>query len=72
MIDRIEKRALSLATFAERGARLAIPNINGLRFVLEHPYLVIYRASPSSVEIVAVLHGARDIEAELSGSPGGG
>lgn len=72
MIDRIEKRALSLGTFPERGTRLSIPNVDGLRFILERPYLVIYRASPTSVEIVAVLHGARDIAAELSGSPGGG
>lgn len=71
MIDRIEKRAMSLGMFSERGARLSIPDVDDLRFVIERPYLVIYRASSSSVEIVAVLHGSRDIAAELSGAPGG-
>lgn len=66
MIDRIERRASSLATFPQRGAPLNVGSHEGLRFVVERPYLIIYRASSSEAAVLAVLHGARDIEAELS------
>ncbi len=37
------------------------------RFWPVRRYLVIYRASPEAVEVSRVLHGARDVEAILSG-----
>jgi len=38
-----------------------------LRFWPVRRYLIIYRASPEAVEVSRVLHGARDVEAILSG-----
>lgn len=37
-----------------------------LRFWPVRRYLIIYRASPEMIEVVRVLHGARDVEAILS------
>lgn len=38
-----------------------------LRFWPVMRYLIIYREAPGSVEIARILHGARDVEAILSG-----
>ena len=38
-----------------------------LRVVVVHRFLIIYRAENTPVEIVRVLHGARDVEAVLRG-----
>jgi toxin ParE1/3/4 len=36
------------------------------RSLLERPYVLIYRNAPAEIEIVAVLHGAREIPAVLA------
>lgn len=33
----------------------------GLRSVNVHPYLLFYRAVPGGIELVRVVHGARDL-----------
>jgi toxin ParE1/3/4 len=35
----------------------------GLRSVLVHPYVVIYRVTASSVDVIRVLHQRRDVDA---------
>ena len=37
--------------------------IPGLRSILSHPYIVFYRVSGSTIEVVRVLHQRRDIDA---------
>lgn len=41
-----------------------------LRFFRVHSYLIIYRPETTPVQVVRVLHGARDVQAIL-GSPSG-
>jgi plasmid stabilization system protein ParE len=43
-----------------------------LRFWRVRRYLVIYRSEKRPVEIVRVLHGARDVQAILGGTDAGG
>ena len=42
-----------------------------LRFWHVRSYLIIYRSEKRPIEIVRVLHGARDVQAILGGKPAG-
>jgi toxin ParE1/3/4 len=59
-VDRIDKRVLSLALFPDRGA-LREELGNGLRMLVEGKNLIFYRVVGSKVEILRVIHGARDL-----------
>jgi toxin ParE1/3/4 len=38
----------------------------GLRSLIERPYVILYRVVESTAEIVAIIHGARDLPAVLA------
>ena len=60
--DRLEARISILARYPEAGP--ARPDIAAdARVLVESPYLVLYRLIAEGVQIVRVLHGARDIGA---------
>lgn len=64
--DRIEARLEILQTFPEAG--VVRPNIApDARLLIEPPYLIFYRIAPDAIQIVRVLHGARNIDAKLFG-----
>ncbi|HEX6963333.1 MAG TPA: type II toxin-antitoxin system RelE/ParE family toxin [Lacipirellula sp.] len=71
MIDRITRRSQQLAAFPESGGVVAEYNDSSIREALEGPYRIIYRVLSDRVDVVAVIHGARqlpdDIDADLSG-----
>lgn len=57
----IDARIKSLSEFPELGP--ARPEIaRDMRVLIEGKYLILYRIQPSSIEVVRVVHGARDIE----------
>jgi toxin ParE1/3/4 len=60
MLQRIDARIAELVVFPDLGRRrddLA----PGLRMVPVEPYLIFYRVVSEEVQIVRVLHGARDL-----------
>jgi toxin ParE1/3/4 len=62
--DRLEERFQFRARVPKLGA--ASPDIAGdARALVERPYLTLYRLIPAGVQIVRVLHGARQIDAAL-------
>ena len=62
--DRLEARVNILERFPEAG--MARPDIAKDAMVLvESPYLILYRLVSEGVQIVRVLHGARDIDDSL-------
>jgi len=62
--DRIEARLDILRKFPEAG--VSKPNIApDARMLVEPPYLIFYRRRADHVQIVRILHGARDIDAQL-------
>ncbi len=64
LYDRLEGRVRILERFAEAGA--ARPDIAPkARMLVERPYVILYRILPEGVQIVRVLHGARDLRAAL-------
>lgn len=61
-LDTIAQRILQLATFPESGPRR--PDIGAeVRALTIGNYLVLYRITEKHIEIVRVLHGARDVSA---------
>ena len=59
-LDRLNGRIDTLAEFPERGA--ARPEFGkDVRFLAEGKYLVFYHVLVASVEVVRVVHGAREL-----------
>ncbi len=62
--DRLEARIQMLQRYPQIGP--ARPDIaNDARMLVERPYLILYRLIPEGVQVVRVLHGARDIDGTL-------
>ncbi|WP_244571256.1 type II toxin-antitoxin system RelE/ParE family toxin [Mesorhizobium carmichaelinearum] len=67
MLDRFEARWQQLASFPFSGA----PRDDiapGIRHLVVGDYLTLYRVNDDVIEILRVLHGHRNIEAEDVGS----
>jgi toxin ParE1/3/4 len=64
LYHRLEARAEILRRFPQSGP--ARPDIAPeARALVEPPYLLLYRIIPAGVQIVRVLHGARNIDISL-------
>ena len=67
--DKIHRRCLNLADMPEAGIRAG----RGVRRLVVEPYLIFYRVrsgkahSSRNIEIMRVIHGARQIPKDLSG-----
>jgi toxin ParE1/3/4 len=62
--ERLERRMATLAQFPLIG--VAQPAIaSNARMLVERPYLILYQVTSDGVQIVRVLHGARDVDATL-------
>lgn len=69
VVDRIERRAATLAAFATRGRVVpALRRVAETRFreMIEEPWRVIYLVDTSAVRIAAVADGRRDVQAWLN------
>lgn len=64
MVDRLTRRSQQIADFPLSGRRVPEYRRDDLREVIESPYRVIYRVRPEQVDIVAVIHGARQLPPE--------
>lgn len=64
MLGRLEARVKILEQFPQIG--MARPDIaSTARVLVVRPYLILYRLIPDGVQIVRVLHGARNIDGDL-------
>ena len=54
-------RSRQLKTFPMSGAMVAEYDDPEFRELIEGPYRIIYRLRPNAVEVVAVIHGARNL-----------
>lgn len=64
LYDRLEARVRVLRDYPEIGT--ARPDIAAeARMLVEGSYLILYRIRTDDVQIVRVLHGARDIDQQL-------
>jgi toxin ParE1/3/4 len=65
VVERLRKRCEILARlpYAGRPREELGP---GLRSLVERPYVILYRVDGAVAEIVAIIHGARDLPAALA------
>ena len=60
VVEAIDRRILALADFPEMGP-IREDVAPDLRMLVEGNYLILYRVRSEAVEIVRVVHGARDL-----------
>jgi len=60
-IDKLSERVDGLADFPDRGV-LRKEFAAGLRMLIEGNYLILYRVKGDAVEVMRIVHGARQIE----------
>jgi len=67
MVDRITRRSQQIADSPLSGRRVPEYDLEQVRELLEGPYRIIYYITPDQIDVLAVIHGARDV---LRGRPG--
>jgi plasmid stabilization system protein ParE len=61
LVDRITRKTESLARFPLIGHAVPEYDSETVRQVLEGNYRIIHRVTPNCVEVIAVIHGAREL-----------
>ena len=77
MVDRLTRRSQQIAEAPLSGRRVPEYDMDQTREVIERPYRLIYHIKPDQIDVIAVLHGARNVlhaggEERESAVPGGG
>jgi toxin ParE1/3/4 len=70
LIERLDQHCERLASFPEMG-RLRDELAPSLRSLVVSRYVVFYRPAEDGIEVIRVLHGARDVAAILRGESEG-
>ena len=65
MVDRIVARLRQAQDFSESGRTVPEAGEINVRELYEWPYRVIYRTHAAHIEVVAIVHGRRDLGAQL-------
>lgn len=61
MIDRLTRRSQQIDAFPSSGRMVPEYESPTIREVIEGPYRIIYRIKPDRIDVVAVIHGARQL-----------
>lgn len=61
MVDRITSRSKQIASFPLSGRTVPEYEIEQIREVIEYPYRIIYCIKPDQIDILAIIHGARNV-----------
>ena len=61
VVDRLTRRSTQIGTFPNSGRLVPEFQRVDIREVIEGPYRLIYRVGPERVDVVAVVHGARQL-----------
>ena len=61
MVDRLTRRSQQIADFPLSGREVKEFGIPQIREVLEAPFRIIYYIKPDQIDVLAVIHGARQI-----------
>lgn len=61
LVERIFARTGQLADLPQLGAEVPEYEDESLRELFEHPYRIVYRLYQDRVDVVAVVHGARQM-----------
>ena len=61
MVDRLTRRSQQIAEVPRSGRRVPEYDLNQIREVFEGPYRIIYYIKPDQIDVIAVIHGARNV-----------
>ena len=61
VVDRLTRRSQQIATFPLSGRTVPEYDIDQIREVFEGSYRIIYRIKADQIDVLAVIHGAREI-----------
>ena len=67
VVDRVVRRLEQAQRFPESGR--AVPEYQSaeIRELVEFPYRLIYRVQPDAIEVLAILHGRRELSSSVPG-----
>jgi len=61
MVDRLTRRSQQIAEAPLSGRRVPEYDVDQIREVIERPYRIIYHIKRDQIDVIAVLHGARNV-----------
>ncbi len=61
MVDRLTRRSQQIAEFPLSGRMVPEYEMTQIREVVEGPYRIIYYIKPNQLDVLAVIHGARNL-----------
>jgi toxin ParE1/3/4 len=64
MVDRLTQRSQQISEQPLSGRRVPEYDLDQIREVIEWPYRIIYHIKADQIDVIAVLHGSRDILCE--------
>jgi plasmid stabilization system protein ParE len=67
VVDRVVRRLEQAQRFPESGRAVPEYDVPEIRELLEFPYRLIYRVGPDAIEVLAILHGRRDLRSPSQG-----
>ena len=67
MVDRLTRRSQQIASHPFSGRMVPEYGMDRIREVIEDPYRIIYHIMPDRIDVLAVIHGARNVLREEDG-----
>jgi toxin ParE1/3/4 len=61
MVDRLTRRSQQIADAPLSGRRVPEYDLDQIRELIEYPYRIIYHIKPGQIDVIAVIHGARNV-----------
>jgi len=61
MVDRLTRRSQQIADAPLSGRRVPEYDMDQIRQLIEGSYRIIYHIKPDQIDVIAVLHGARNV-----------
>ena len=61
MVDRLTRRSQQIADAPLSGRRVPEYDMDQIREMIEGPYRIIYHVKPDQIDVIAVIHGARNV-----------
>ena len=61
MVDRLTRRSQQIADTPLSGRRVPEYDLDQIRELIEGPYRIIYFIKPDQIDVIAVIHGARNV-----------
>lgn len=65
MVDRLTRKSEGIAAFPMAGRMVPEFQARDIREVIERPYRIIYRVKPERIDVLAVVHGARQLNSDI-------